>query len=546
MREKSIERPACRHLGLAGDHQVHTSAPTEHHRCYFWKEGVRIDLGLQDRYCLSAMHPECPWSSIGRDGQHHLEREFAVLLSLVGLVGALALNGALQAWRSVQWLLRTLETWAGVVLREVAMPAVKTALRWSWQALLSRLSGSTLFIERVVTRGARSALALGAGILARPKPAGQVAPGMDADIGLSMEVGVSMGPRESEWNAGDRFARETEIELHDKGVRLWRDFNAGDREGAAVLGLSGPPLEVEGVRTTDRSGTAGNPSCVPASALPALAGGGRSAGYAPSLEALLSQGIKALNEGKEDVARGFFVVATGLHPDCSESWRWKSRTAMDLPELIACLERALVIEPENEKARADLEWARQRYDGEQSRSGQRARLPGRVGGQARGHRMRAMVRAMWYAGGTASLLLGLLWIAAGFAFILAPRTVLAEYEVAGILPVLTLPDLPISSFDFYPLVYQLTGFLPDFNLLAVIPLLVGTTLLLVSDGLLSRQSGSVFWLLLAVAGAGAGLRLYSPAQESLVAVSALGAVAVLCTLLGWASARWWPEAEGTA
>jgi hypothetical protein len=53
----------CPHLGLASDPHQHVEQTSPEHRCYLWMQRDRIDVLHQERFCLTAAHPSCPWLS---------------------------------------------------------------------------------------------------------------------------------------------------------------------------------------------------------------------------------------------------------------------------------------------------------------------------------------------------------------------------------------------------------------------------------------------------------------------------------------------------
>lgn len=532
---KRTRNVVCYYLGLEEDRHSHSSTPTDRHRCYLWGEGVRLDLDLQDRYCLSDIHSKCPWSSVGASDDEVPAGPAAVALSMLASLADEARTGlenslpaaakmiqlferAAPVLRPVAWVLAAAARFAKCLLLAAAawvvqqakthgpalagklLPVVQPMMQWSWRRLGAGLSFIGLSMWRMATRSGRNL----AGTL--PKPAAragstaQAAPTSGADV-------ISIGPP-----AAISFQRSVEADL---AARPSPGESSLLQEGYAggVSTAPGPEL------AASQFAQAGQPAQVVDRTL--------------SEYVLLERGVEALNGVKEDLARAFFMAATELHPDCLEAWLWRSKTALELPELIGCLQKALSIDPDNKQVQANLDWALQRHQREQERIERLQQQQAEPAAEppANDYR-RVLANVMWYGAGLASLVLSILWLAAGVAPILGLDATLGGYLGAKILPILDFPSVPASNLELYRQVSQLVGYVPDFNLLALVPLVLGTLFMLVGDGLFARRKGAAFWLVVAFVGGAVSLRMYPPGTEALIAVSTLGTVALLGVSLG--------------
>ncbi|MBI3980125.1 MAG: hypothetical protein HY331_18275 [Chloroflexi bacterium] len=79
-------------------------------------------------------------------------------------------------------------------------------------------------------------------------------------------------------------------------------------------------------------------------------------------DALLHEGLAALEMGDEETAHKRFVRATEVAPNSSRAWFWRAKTAPSLAEVIRSLERASAIDPANEKVRLSLAHAVDRLE----------------------------------------------------------------------------------------------------------------------------------------------------------------------------------------
>ncbi len=99
----------------------------------------------------------------------------------------------------------------------------------------------------------------------------------------------------------------------------------------------------------------------PASPPPAEATGAPEAPTLPmtaaDIPALFAEGQSQARAGNHAAAYDLFSAITRLAPDDVDAWMWKGATALHPQEAVRCLQRAVELAPDNERARAGLNWA---------------------------------------------------------------------------------------------------------------------------------------------------------------------------------------------
>jgi tetratricopeptide (TPR) repeat protein len=78
--------------------------------------------------------------------------------------------------------------------------------------------------------------------------------------------------------------------------------------------------------------------------------------------ALRQAGIAAARAGRKVEARRYLHQSIALDDGVEETWLWLAWVAVTPQESLACLRRALAINPHNRRAQAGLRWARQRLN----------------------------------------------------------------------------------------------------------------------------------------------------------------------------------------
>lgn len=79
-----------------------------------------------------------------------------------------------------------------------------------------------------------------------------------------------------------------------------------------------------------------------------------------SIVSLLQEGVAAARAGQRERARALLVRVTETEPDNATAWLWLSGVVETPSEAVACLERAVAVEPENIKTQQALNTARRR------------------------------------------------------------------------------------------------------------------------------------------------------------------------------------------
>jgi len=88
---------------------------------------------------------------------------------------------------------------------------------------------------------------------------------------------------------------------------------------------------------------------------------------------LVARGIAAAEAGDKEQARIYLLRALAVDENNEEAWLWRGGLADDPQESVMCLERALAINPQSERAQEGLEWARARLEAARSAKAQTGR-----------------------------------------------------------------------------------------------------------------------------------------------------------------------------
>jgi len=81
---------------------------------------------------------------------------------------------------------------------------------------------------------------------------------------------------------------------------------------------------------------------------------------------LMDEGIRLAQLGRRSAAHDIFATVTRLRPNHVEAWLWRGGTAGSAHEAVRCLQQALELDPQNERARKGLTWALSRLSAEES------------------------------------------------------------------------------------------------------------------------------------------------------------------------------------
>jgi tetratricopeptide (TPR) repeat protein len=90
---------------------------------------------------------------------------------------------------------------------------------------------------------------------------------------------------------------------------------------------------------------------------------------------LVKQGIAAAQAGRRAEALRLFRQALALDPNNFAAWLWRGGLAADPSEALACLQRAVALKPQDERARQGLAWAQQRLATDERARGEKPAAP---------------------------------------------------------------------------------------------------------------------------------------------------------------------------
>ncbi len=80
-------------------------------------------------------------------------------------------------------------------------------------------------------------------------------------------------------------------------------------------------------------------------------------GFDLDVRILMGLGIRAFDDGDMKMSYRYFSKALDKEPDNIEALLWKAGTSPDPEEAVACLERGLILAPDNEYIQEGLAWA---------------------------------------------------------------------------------------------------------------------------------------------------------------------------------------------
>jgi tetratricopeptide (TPR) repeat protein len=86
---------------------------------------------------------------------------------------------------------------------------------------------------------------------------------------------------------------------------------------------------------------------------------------------LVKQGIAAAQAGRRAEALRLFRQALALDPNDFAAWLWRGGLAADPSEALACLQRAVALQPQDERARQGLAWAQKRLAADERARGEK-------------------------------------------------------------------------------------------------------------------------------------------------------------------------------
>ncbi|MDO8689223.1 MAG: tetratricopeptide repeat protein [Dehalococcoidia bacterium] len=508
---------ACRHLGLADDPFHHGDTLSDEHRCYLWMQRDRIDPDHQKGYCLSGRYRDCPWLQISLPSQPRLKgvwREAIVrnvdatwphvrrgTAAGARATAATASKGIefLALWarenlpRAMGWLRRELLSLARVVAAGVARGS-------------SRVTSTILRVRRRVDSRTGSPVAA-----------------ESDDFGALMRLGREASRAGHREQAHLCFAKASSLNPVSEDAWLWTAATTEEsREAQACL------ERALAINPTSGRARAQLADAVQRDARPARPGRGavRVGATAPKL---LKKGIAALDAGNEDEAHQLFTSATEMDKSNEAAWFWRAKTATDLGVVISCLERVLQLNPRNEKAKSNLDWAMER----QRANLNRTRVPTDLSS-------RPIVPALYAKGepaprsfllqvsSAAYMCLGVLWV--GPAILPALDGSLASlYLRIGILPSLQIPYFSSSL-----LISESP--LPEFNILYLVPLTVAAFSFVAMEAVWNGHRTVSLYLAMVAAGSIVTMGIFGTGPSPsifLMAISVAAGVSALGGRIDW-------------
>ncbi|MBI2303764.1 MAG: hypothetical protein HYU86_03340 [Chloroflexi bacterium] len=501
----------CPHLGFANDPFNHLSVTSDEHRCYLWMQRDRIDPDHQLQYCLTSNFRLCPWLQISQPGsivtnETWRQRLLSALPEGSEGRGEFLANLALRAAVTSGRLALFLAQWARATLPQVTA--------WISRELYPAATATVRAVAKAIRPVATP----------RPTKIGQkqkleeAIPGDDFSLLMRLGREANLAGRRQE--ARIFFSRAVAIDANSEEAWLWMAATAEDPQEAQANLQRLITINPESGRGRTQLGE-------PARIVPQRGLGDEEAETAKKVSAplLLKQGIQALDSGDESRAYELFTIATEQDASNEAAWFWRAKTATNLDELATSLERVIELNPDNGKAQANLDWAKDRQSKEAERHRQASMKP------------MAPTLGTFYSepppphpmpflmdiGSLAYLFLGLLWLGPVVLSFL-DEDLASLYRQALILPSVRLPGLPSSILG------NLGSLIPEFNLYYLAPLFIALNCFIAMESSASgRRTVTIYLGLVSLASIIAtGLFVVGNASTVvLVGISLLAAVSAL-------------------
>lgn len=250
------------------------------------------------------------------------------------------------------------------------------------------------------------------------------------------------------------------------------------------------------------------------------------AGTGLTVAKLLEQGISALDEDREDRAYQLFVAATKADATNENAWFWRAKTALDLNEVIACLERVLEINPNNQKARDSLGWATDRRRTEIKRQQLVHALPPASFASAVPIEMEhSLDPFLLQLASLTYMFLGLLWVVPTTLPIL-DKSLAALYEEVVFLPKLEMPFLSLAALGI------LSESVPELNLFYLVPICIALLSFVAMEALWTQRRLVSFFVALVAGASVMATGLFVDGQAASVLLMALSVSAGMSALGG--------------
>lgn len=340
LQRKRTSAPQCPHLGLADDPLQRESRVSDAHRCYVGLGRERVDLGHQQRFCLSACHTRCPFLIVSEPESGLLDQigTWSRNVSLRDQALALGRHAralgdlAQQTWSTARPALTrpalTLPTLGRPALARPALsdpalsssalsdPALTLPLHAAATPPLTLTTPPPPASAPVTALATASASAPPAALASEVAPA----PGATAAAAPGRAPAPALLPRGGHLNPGLQAL-----------MRLAIPAAPATPEDATPVGLV-----TEAVTDTDDAD-------------------------------LVAQGIAAIEASDESRAYALFKRATERAPRDPRTWFWRAKTSETIEEVILCLKQAHEFDPNNALIASNLQWAVQRRDAARAR-----------------------------------------------------------------------------------------------------------------------------------------------------------------------------------
>ncbi|MBI2863984.1 MAG: hypothetical protein HYX94_05430 [Chloroflexi bacterium] len=288
----------CPHLGLLDEPFIHRDDPTEEHRCYLWMQRDRVDLTHQKGFCLSSAHTQCPWMSIAPPiGQAPMARK-------LGTAAPAALGSFWGRFsdESVGFLV-----WLILKLNRLSL----LARHWADKAVPVVVTLAVIASHEAATRASAAGRA------------------------IAKASGV----------AGHAFLVWLKTNAAHFGSLARDSAREAWKSRTTPAASAAPPVEVSASAEPDVETPAPAPKLAAPSFEPAPA-----TGAASHLHNLIEQGKTAGMSGNRRLAYSLFSLAVDLDPKNDEAWLWKGAMTDNGEEKFVCIQQALAIDPNNQKA----------------------------------------------------------------------------------------------------------------------------------------------------------------------------------------------------
>ncbi len=486
----------CPHLGMATDPFSRDTRASDEHRCYASMARERIDLSHQRQFCLTSTHNRCPFLLVQTQQEGLLAR--------------------IWAWRRIVSPVRQARPSAsaagvGAMFLAIMTPLV-TAVGDAAEEL-ARLDGSST--REFLAQAPRIAAHVLMGVLQGSRIAVRlIMPRLKLVV---QRVQFVFSQTRSRRRSAKLVQRLAAARPHVEATPVHLQTLVAPAANAEVAPLVEAAAAVEVAPIIDLA-----PRVETAARMETSVVRGRDC---------LERGIAALEAGHEVEARALFKRATELDSRAARGWFWRAKTADSLDEVIACLERANGLEPDNALIASNLVLTAQRREALRTNPVPVTLPPGRAEPATSFVRRSGLVhRTLWAAidvsraiGALAAFLLGTTWLLGA----LPPGLRAAIADSSG------LQSLPLPDARALTGLVQLAP-VGGYELGSALPYGIGFLALFIGLGLLGDERWTRLWApLLGIASGWVWLSFPSGAGPEPLILVACGLVAVAGAVTGW-------------